>query len=487
MSCTTILVGKNASNDRSTMIARTDDGHFDVKKLITVNPDRKKKTYKSVISHVAVELPDDPMRYTACPCVDQANGIWAATGINAANVGMTATETITSNPRVLSADPLVTCRKAKSRKEKDIPGGIGEEDIVVLVLPYIHSAREGVLRLAALLERYGTYESNGIAFNDENEIWWMETIGGHHWIARRVPDDVCVVAPNQFGMDAFDLSDAFGEKKENLCSADLLEFIEKNRLDLNQNGKFNPRDVFGSRTDMDHIYNTPRAWFMGRYLTPDSHSWDGENAEFTPESDRIPWSFVPDRKVAVEDVKYLLSAHFQGTPYDPYTSKDTGKRGIYRPIGINRTGVTSICQIRSSVPDPIKGLEWICFGSTTFSAFLPVYPSAPKMPAYLSDVTLDTSTENFYWSSRLIGALADPIYPYCIQQIERYHNAVLVRGRETVLEYDRKMAETGDFSLVSEANEKICEMAKEQTVSTLNKVLQEASAHMKNGYSRADN
>ena len=33
MSCTTVLVGKNASNDRSTMIARTDDGHFDVKKM----------------------------------------------------------------------------------------------------------------------------------------------------------------------------------------------------------------------------------------------------------------------------------------------------------------------------------------------------------------------------------------------------------------------------------------------------------------------
>lgn len=487
MSCTTILVGKNASNDRSTMIARTDDGHFDVKKLITVNPDQRKKAYKSVISHVSIELPDNPMRYTACPSVDKSGGIWAATGINAANVGMTATETITSNPRVLSADPLVSYKKAASRKEKDVPGGIGEEDIVVLVLPYIHSAREGVLRLAELLEMYGTYESNGIAFNDENEVWWMETIGGHHWIARRVPDDVCVIAPNQFGMDAFDLDDAFGKKKENLCSKDLREFIRENRLDLNQNGTFNPRDIFGSRTDMDHIYNTPRAWFMGRYLTPDSHTWDGENAEFTPESDRIPWSFVPDRKVAVEDVKYLLSSHFQGTPYDPYTAKDTGKRGMYRSIGINRTGVTSICQIRTGVPEPIRGLEWICFGSTTFSAFLPVYPSAPKIPAYLSDVTLDPSTENFYWASRMIGALADPVYPYCIQQIERYHNAMLVKGREIVLEYDRKMAETGDFNLVSEANDKLCTMAKKETVSALGKVLAEASVHMKNGYNRADN
>ncbi len=487
MSCTTVLVGKLASNDRSTMIARTDDGHFDVKKLIVVEPKDQPRKYKSVISHAEVELPEEPMRYTACPSVDPQHGIWAATGINAANVGMTATETITSNPRVLAADPLVAYQKAKSRREKDIPGGLGEEDFVVLVLPYIRSAREGVERLASLLETYGTYESNGIAFNDENEIWWMETIGGHHWIARRVPDEVCVINPNQFGMDGFDLEDAFGEQKANMCSRDLREFIDLNHLDLNQGGVFNPRAVFGSRRDMDHIYNTPRAWFMGRYLAPTRFRWEGEGADFTPESDNIPWSLIPERKLAVEDVKYMLSSHYQGTPYNPYTSHDTGKRGMYRSIGINRTGVTSVCQIRSGVPEKLKGLEWICFGSTTFDALLPVYPCVPKMPRYLSEVSLDVSTENFYWVSRLIGALADANYAACIQDIERYQTAVMTAGRRIVAEYDRKFAESGTDALLTEANEKLCKMAKEESTHTLNKVLLTASEHMKNGYRLADN
>ena len=487
MPCTTVLVGKNASNDLSTMISRTDDGFFDVKKLIVVEPKDQPKKYKSVISHVEIDLPENPMRYTSCPSVDPKHGIWAATGINAANVGMTATETITFNPRVLAADPLVEYQKAKSRKEKDVPGGIGEEDIVVLVLPYIHTAREGVLRLAELLEKYGTYESNGIAFNDENEVWWLETIGGHHWMARRVPDDACVIAPNQFGMDSFDLDDAFGTQEAHLCSSDLREFIRDNHLDLNQHGKFNPRDVFGSHTDMDHIYNTPRAWFMGRFLTPYSHRWEGPDAEFTPESDNIPWCLVPDRKLAAEDVKYMLSSHYQGTAYNPYTNQDTGKRGMYRSIGINRTGVTSICQIRPDAPEAVKGVEWICFGSTTFSTMLPVYANVDKMPAYLSQVTLDTSTENFYWASRLIDALADHNYATCIQQIERYHNAVLTKGRRIIREYDQKIAETGDAALAREANEKLSAMAKEQTTSTLNKILLDASTHMKNGYNRADN
>ena len=45
MSCTTVLVGAKASHDGSTMIARTEDGHFDVKKMIVVNPEDQPNAY----------------------------------------------------------------------------------------------------------------------------------------------------------------------------------------------------------------------------------------------------------------------------------------------------------------------------------------------------------------------------------------------------------------------------------------------------------
>ena len=186
-------------------------------------------------------------------------------------------------------------------------------------------------------------------------------------------------------------------------------------------------------------------------------------------------------------MKYLLSSHYQGTPYNPYSNRDTGKRGMYRSIGINRTGVTSVCQIRTGIPEAIKAIEWICFGSTTFDALLPVYPNTDKLPDYLSKVTLDVSTENFYWSSRLIGALADHNYSTSIQDIERYQDAVAVRGRQIVREYDAKMTQSGNYSLISEANEKLCTMAKEETAKALKKVLLDATTHMKNGFTLADN
>ena len=95
MACTTILVGKKASNDGSTMIARNDDGNFDAKKLIVVDPQKQGKTYKSVIGKLKIDLPKNPLRYTMLPNVDKSNGVWPASGVNSLGVGMTATETIT--------------------------------------------------------------------------------------------------------------------------------------------------------------------------------------------------------------------------------------------------------------------------------------------------------------------------------------------------------------------------------------------------------
>ena len=131
MACTTILVGKKASYDGSTMIARNDDsgsGHFTAKKFVVVQPEEHPAVYKSVIPHVEVPLPGNALRMTAMPNAVEGKGIWAASGVNAANVGMTATETITSNPRVLGADPLVVYQPAGDG-QPEVPGGIGEEDI----------------------------------------------------------------------------------------------------------------------------------------------------------------------------------------------------------------------------------------------------------------------------------------------------------------------------------------------------------------------
>ncbi|MGN1388959.1 MAG: C69 family dipeptidase [Bulleidia sp.] len=483
MPCTTLIVGRKASYNGSTMIARNDDspaGKFAACRFEVVKPEDQPRHYQSVISHVKVELPDNPMRYTAMPDVSGHEGIWAAAGVNAANVGMTATETITSNVRVLSADPLVRLTPARDGKE-EVPGGIGEEDIVVLVLPYIHSAREGVLRLGSLLEQYGTYESNGIAFHDADEVWWLESVGGHHWIARKLPEDSYAVLPNQFCMDTFDLNDAFGKQENYLCSSDLREFIAENHLDLSMDGIFNARVSFGSHSDSDHVYNTPRAWIGQKYFNPNA-DWSA----FGPESDDLPWCRVPEHKITPEDVKYVLSNHFQGTEYDPYEHLE-GKQGKYRPIGISRTTFMSCTEIRPDHPAETAALEWVCYGSNVFNAFVPFFTQTDSVPEYLGNTTKTVSTDNFYWASRLIGALADSQYHACVQTIERYQAKTAIQGRILIQKYE-KLAEASDHpeQILKEANDEIAAMTKKETDAALNEVLYLVSCRMRNSYSRSD-
>ena len=450
--------------------------------------------FKKRFPHVEIELPGDPMKFTAVPNAIKGKGIWAASGVNEKNVGMTATETITSNARVLGADPLVKLQPAEDGKE-EIVGGIGEEDLVYITLPYISSAREGVIRLGSLLEKYGTYEMNGIAFQDVNEIWWLETIGGHHWIAKRVPDDRYVGMPNQIGIDDFDLNDAFSEQNEHMCSSDLREFIAENHLDLSLNGgngsHFDARAAFGSHSDSDHIYNTPRAWFMERYFNPKTKKWDGPDADYRPESDDIPWSMVPEKKITVEDVKYALSSHFQGTPYDPYAKSGDGlQKGKYRAIGINRNDFLALIQMRPGAPANCQAVQWLAFASNAFNTLVPFYAAVDETPEYLANTTKEVSTENFYWSARMIAAMADASFAKSAIHIERYQNAVEAKGHALLNKYDKEAAKVTDPAesrrLLEEANREIAKMLKEETGNTLDHVLFELSNSMKNAFSRSD-
>lgn len=488
MACTTILVGKKATYNGSTMISRNDDnptGHFSVKKFKVVEPYEQPTEYHSVISHCKIALPETPMRYTAVPNVNpEEKGIWAAAGINAANVAMTATETLTTNQRVLAADPLVEYVPATDTEPEKI-GGIGEEDIVVLVLPYIHSAREGVMRLGMLLEQYGTYENNGIAFADHDEVWYLETVGGHHWIARRLPDDCYTVIANQFSLDEFDLEDATGAQENFMASPDILTFIEENHLNLSK-GAFNARLAFGSHTDSDHVYNTPRVWYGQRYFNRTDPNWSNDDLVYGPESDVLPWCRRPDNLITVEDVKYVQSSTYQGTPFSVYSKSEHAN--IYRSIGVNRTSFLGVAEIRNDVPEEISAIQWIAFASNVYNALVPIYTNCTKVPEYIGNTTLQVNTNNFYWANRLISALADAHHEQTIVSVERYQQALESACRKVLVDGAKQYREGEDtIEFCNDQNQKIVDFVQKHTDKLLDEVLFTTSCLMKNSYSRSDN
>lgn len=467
--CTTILVGKDATIDGSTMIARSEDGGSTIipEAFIAVNPEEQPKHYKAVISGQEIDDEDllpNPLRYTSAPDASGKNGIWAAAGINDATVAMTATETITTNSRIQGIDPLVE------------EGGLGEEDFVTLTLPYIHSAREGVKRLGYLVEKYGTYEMNGSAFADHDEVWYIETIGGHHWAARRIPDDAYVAAPNRLNIDFFD----FNDEENFMCSSDLLDIINEYHLNPDYQG-YNLRHIFGSSTIKDAHYNNPRAWYIHRYFDPE---WEGE-----PGDQDQPFITYAKKKISPEDIKFLESSHYQDTKYDVYSTTNTeAEKKLFRPIGINRNFETHILQIRNDVEEGIAGVQWLAFGPNTFNVFVPFYTNVTTTPASFQTGP-DFDLTKIFWLNKLNAQLGDTNYKAYSALEQAFEEKTMAKLRQIENETDRAVKGLTGRELqekLEEANQKMADLTYKQTAALTGEMVKDGHSLMKLKYDLLD-
>lgn len=465
MPCTTLLAGKGVTADGSTMIARNEDyGHaFNPKRFVVVKPADQPTDYQSVSSKCKVDLPKNPLRYTAIPenkAAEKRMGIWAEAGINAANVTMSATETSTTNPRILGIDPYNRA-------------GIGEEDFVTITLPYIHSAKEGVQLLGSYLEKYGTYESNGVIFSDKDDIWYMETIGGHHWAAKRVPDDSYVVAPNWFAITDFDFN-----ASDTLADDDLEEMITEFHLNVDGGSKYNFRHIFGSHNDSDYAYNIPRQWYIQKLFNPS----DVEQ----PDNPDLPWAKKPEHLLTVEDFKYALSSRYQHTPYDPYSEMGTdAQRHAFRPIGFQRNQELHILQIRNDVPADRAAICWLAFGPNAFNGIAPFYTNVLDTPSTYRDTTEDFDITKMYWLVHTITTIADDHPKRYNNIIEDMKQNVIAAGRHVMLSTDEKAAGLTGESLqkaLAAANELTAQQAYRLGMKCLGEMVKTGSLQIRLNY-----
>lgn len=423
--CTEILVGKEATMDGSTIVARNEDGYGPInpiKYVVHQAKDQANATFKSVTTGVEVPLPDHAYRYTATPQADQSDGMWEESGINEYNVGMSSTETTATNKRVLGYDPLVH-------------DGIDEEAMLTLVLPYVKTAKEGAARLGAFLEKYGTGECNSIAFNDKNDVWLLETAGGHHWAAMKIPDDTYAIVPNQTIMQEIDVND----DANFLVATDLVDFVEKHHLNP-QPGHFNFRDIFGTQSEADAYYNTPRTWYGQKLFNPETIQ--------EPTSQDMPMTRQPTKKLAIEDVQRFLQSHYNGTKFDPFDTFASGtkeEQRKYRPIAMDRNQCSSILQIRNDVPDDIAGVQWIAMGFFAYSPYVPFYVNALDTPEDYKNTTQDVSVNNVYWLEKTLAVLIEPHYHEFSDEVHAYLDGCQSYARQRIETTDEGLDDAKDI------------------------------------------
>ncbi|WP_407892328.1 C69 family dipeptidase [Lacticaseibacillus sp. N501-2] len=404
--CTSIMVGKKASLEGTTYISRNEDRLKAIHpKAVIVQPavSGRQETFVSAYNQLTVPLPASGLRYTATPNVDQSAGPNEEDGFNSKNVGESATESVYANERVLAYDPFV-------------PNGLAEDALTTLVLPFIDSARHGVQYLGELVAKYGSAEGNGIQFIDADEVWYMEIVTGHQWVAVRIPDDCYAVAANQVAIQQIDFNDPANYQ----WAPEIQDFVEKHHLNPDPEG-FNFRHIFGTDTKKDHHYNTPRVWFAQKYFNPEDTTQDPESAE-------LPFIRKPSRKLSIEDVQYVLKSHFDETQYDPLGNGSMHDKLTYRAISLSRTANSHILQMGD------LAVQWVGFGIPTFCPHVPMFANTDAIAKAYSEVPAKMSLDSAYWLFEALAMVVESHYEDFIEADLAYQKDLSQWARQAIAE-----------------------------------------------------
>ncbi|UWF34431.1 C69 family dipeptidase [Pediococcus acidilactici] len=453
--CTSVMVGKKASLDGATYISRNED------RLVAIHPKRflvqpavsgRQETYKSPYNGLTVPLPESGYRYTSTPNADESEGPNEEDGFNEKNVGESATESVYANERVLAYDPFVK-------------NGLAEDSMTTLVLPFIDSARDGVRYLGELVKKYGSAEGNGVQFNDADEVWYMEIVTGHQWVAVRIPDDCYAVAANQIAIEDIDFNDP-----DNYMWADgIQEFVEKHGLNPDED-RWNFRHIFGTDTEKDHHYNTPRVGFAQRYLNPE--------IEQDPESPDLPFIRKASRKISVEDIQYILKSHYNETKYDPLGSGSEHDRKTYRAISLSRTANSHILQMRDSHENEAAGVQWIGFGVPSFCPHVPFFTNANDTDISYRELPEEMSLDSAYWLYEALAMVVESHYAEFIQDDLDYQKELSQWARTKIEEVDQVAKEMSGEKLteyLTEQNHLIAQHYNKETKKLLAKLTKQGA------------
>jgi dipeptidase len=453
--CTTILVGKQATADRSVLMATSCDG--DMMGLVYVVPAKEyapgskvemfydfpapatweqhvKQTERgnTLVGHLAVERTYRCVM-AAGHLADSVTG-----GMNEHGVSM-GIEYMGMRPELVNDRGAVsTCSNHWT------------SSLIANGLMRAKTAREAIELMGEMVEKYGfTYywaPSAGCAIPiiDENEAWIMEVFGpggdwkpdcgrpGAVWCAQRVPDGEATCSANRSRIGTVDVTN----RNDFLASSNIFSLAEE--LNLWSRGTpfvwYDAYGVVGGRE------NSLREWAALNSLAPSL----GLKATGDPARDRYPFSIKPDEKASVPTLAAVMRDYYQGTEFDVTERSafklDGKKSPLARPfgspelfdlvdlnpercIGSETSGYVYISQIRDWLPDPVAGCMWFAPGPSYTSCFTPIYSGTTRITDSWSRSPNFTRIDRtqVQWKSQLVEDLAGLRYQEAIRDVQRVY------------------------------------------------------------------
>lgn len=400
-SCTSIMVGKDASFDGSVMTSHTCDANY--RSWMTIEPrkvyakgdmetiyngllhneepwDMRKVTKKGEIPAITGET----YRFlnTAYPCLNEKQ--------------LAIGETTTSGRRELYNEN----------------GLFRIEELERLALQHCTNARDAIKLMGKMAETYG-YGDGGecLTVADKNEVWHFEIYGsgpgkpGALWVAQRIPDDHVGISANIPRISTVNFS-----SPDFMYSKDLREISKKL-------GYWDGKEPykFYKVVSKERPFSV-REFYILNTLAPSLHlSFDAEE---------LPFSVKPEEKVTMERMFSFLRETYDGDEFDQVKNlwaEIKGRRRLpdgtieeysdtVRPVSTfmtndmrallnklspditkrNRTVAVIQCsyshviRLRSWLPDEVGGVAYVSFDNPAQSPRIPIFSGTTILPESFS-------------------------------------------------------------------------------------------------------
>lgn len=424
-SCTSIMVGKDASEDGSVMTSHTCDGRYRTWMSIEPAQDHQEgamhivyrgtmhTAFKGDTTGVRIvgQIPEVKHTYaylnTAYPCMNEKQ--------------LSIGESTFGGPDTLYNDK----------------GMFTIEELQRVALQRCDNAREAIKLIGQLIKQYG-YGDGGecITIADKQEVWQMEIIGagknviGGVWVAKRVADDEVAVSCNIPRIGKIDRN-----SKDFMCSDNVEQVAKDNGL-WDGKGEF----VFWKAYNCDYAKGKnflEREWFILSTLAP--------NEKLTMDMPELPFSVKPQKKVSAREVMQLLRSTYEGTQYDmcknlkvivnkkdslgnaykdtiispianpwmgtymrnTFNMLDSNSVEFHRGVSVAWCSYSFVAQMRSWLSDEVGGVVWMSVDNPAQSPRIPIFCGNTTLPkAFARCGQKEYNEDAVLWQYRKANKLA---------------------------------------------------------------------------------
>ena len=302
------------------------------------------------------------------------------------------------------------------------------EQAQVFALQRCKTAREAVELIGSLVEKYGflpsAHGAEALSIADPNEAWIMEVFAvgpawdpasgeaGAIWAAQRVPDDHVTVVPNWSVIKGIDLSDG----DNFMASSNSIQVaIDNGWYDPQSGMPFVWQDAYSPPVTGESAIS--RLWLFYSTVAPSLKEWPdrkldkvfkGYDAYHHPVESLsfYPFSVKPEEKMSVQDVIQFQRSVLEGTIYDmtadtDWLVPDAEGKLVKSPLttpfptshmrqllditwhrNVSKGGYGMVTQLRSWLPDSIGGVYWLYLDNQYVSTYVPIYAGVQEISPY---------------------------------------------------------------------------------------------------------